>query len=301
MAGVVALAARLVDASARPDRDPYADIAWPATRDAQAWYFSPELVSLHGTAAWDALDAGARRELAFREAVNFCSLNVHGETRLIAGLDAIAAARHDDAVAAYLHCFRAEEAKHRDAFVRFCTHFAGAVYPDRSVALAPAWDGEDAELLFFARVLVFEEFVDQYNAVMARDARLAPVARQLNRAHHLEESRHLAFGRAWLAQLAAEGHARWRADEAKAIALDLADFRRALWRDLFCVQAWRDAGLADAGATNTDVRDAGAIDLYALRLAVLADPLVQAREQAAFAGVARFLRGLGLCIDGVAA
>jgi len=289
MSDVHALAARLVDASARPDRDPYIGIEWPSARDAQAWYFSPELVSLHGMPAWDTLDEAKRRDLAFFEAVNFASLNVHGETRLIAGLEAsVAAQPRDDAIAAYLTCFRDEEAKHREAFVRFCTQYAGAVYPDRSLALAPAWDGEDAQLLFFARVLVFEEFVDQYNTAMARDARLAPVARQLNRAHHLEESRHLAFGRAWLAQGAAAGHARWRAGEARAIALDLADFRRALWRDLFCVQAWRDARLSHA-------------DLYALRLAALAEPVVLAREQALFAGVERFLRGLGLSVDGAAA
>jgi hypothetical protein len=279
MPDLAALAERLTAASDRVGRDPYASIAWPAARDAQAWYFSPELVSLHGTPAWAALGEDARRALAFFEAVNFCSLNVHGESRLIAGLEASAAGRGDDAVADYLQCFRAEEAKHRAAFTRFCVDYAGAVYPDRSIALAPAWDGDDAELVFFARVLVFEEFVDGYNATMARDPRLAPVARQLNQAHHLEEARHLAFGRAWLAQRVAAGHARWQAGEAAEIARHLAEFRQALWRDLFNVQAWRDAGLAD---------------VYALRLAVLADPRVQAREQAAFERVVRFLHGLGL-------
>jgi hypothetical protein len=286
MPGIAALAQRLAEASARPGRDPYDDIAWPPARDAQAWYFSPELVSLHGTAAWDALDEAARRNLAFYEAVNFFSLNVHGETRLLAGLEGSAAARGDDAVAGYLRCFHAEEAKHRDGFARFCNAYAGGVYPDRSIALAPAWAGEDAELVFFARVLVFEEFVDNYNARMARDQRLAPVAMQINRAHHLEESRHLAFGRAWLARLVAEGHARWRAGAADAIALDLADFRDALWRDLFSLQAWRDAGLGDA---------------YALRLAALADPRVRARERAMFERVDGFLRELGLPIAGTRA
>lgn len=279
MAGVADLAARLDAASARPGRDPYAALAWPAARDPQAWYFSPELVSLQGTPAWDALDEAARRDLAFCEAVNFFSLNVHGETRLIAGLDARADARGGDAVAAYLRRFRAEEAKHRDAFSRFCRDYAGAVYPDRSIALAPGWDGDDAELVFFARVLVFEELVDAYNAVMGRDRRLAPIARQLNQAHHLEEARHLAFGRAWLTRLVAAARARWQGGEAAAIAAHLADFRQALWRDLFCVQAWRDAGLAEA---------------YALRLATLAAPAVQARERAAFARVDALLRTLGL-------
>jgi hypothetical protein len=286
MADVHALAERLRASSARPGRDPYAAIDWPPARDAQAWYFSPELVSLHGTPAWDALDEAARRRLAFFEAVNFFSLNVHGETRLIAGLADCDAARGGDAVAGYLQCFRAEEAKHRAAFARFCTDYADGVYPDRSIALAPAWAGEDAELVFFARVLVFEEVVDRYNAVMGRDSRLAPVARQLNQAHHVEEARHLAFGRAWLAQRLAAGRARWRDGEAMEIAGHLADFRQALWRDLFSVQAWRDAGLADA---------------YALRQAVLADPAVRVRERALADRVDDVLRAAGLPPDGVAA
>jgi hypothetical protein len=284
MAAMQALAHRLAEASSRPGRDPYAAIAWPAARDAGAWYFSPELVSLYGTPAWEALDDDARRSLAFFEAVNFFSLNVHGETRLIAGLGASPAARGDAPVARYLRCFRAEEARHRDAFARFCSDYAGGVYPDRSIALPPAWADEDAELVFFARVLVFEEFVDGYNATMGRDARLAPVARQINRAHHLEESRHLAFGRAWLARLVEAGRSRWQAGEAGAIAADLGDFHRALWLDLFSVRAWNDAGLADT---------------YALRLAALADPAVRARERAQCARLDHGLRALGLGLGGV--
>jgi hypothetical protein len=286
MADVAALAARLARVSSRPGRDPYAGIDWPSARDDDAWYFSPELVSLHGTPAWDALDEPARRRLAFFEAVNFFSLNVHGEQRLIAGLDALTAGSAGGAITGYLRVFRAEEAKHQASFAQFCDRYAGGVYEDRAIALPNGWTGADAELVFFARVLVFEELVDRYNAAMARDRRLAPIAARINRAHHLEEARHLAFGRAWLAQLVASARARWDTSRDAAVRDHLRGFRTALWRDLFNPHAYADAGLADA---------------HALRRAALADPQVAARERSLFRHVDRFFAGIGLAIDGVPA
>ena len=286
MAGVVALAAHLTRVSSRTERDPYAGIDWPAAPDDGAWYFTPELVSLHGTSAWAGLDDAARRRLAFHEAVAFFSLNVHGEQRLIAGLDALTAGGGSDAVTEYLRVFRAEEAKHQAAFRQFCERYAGGVRDDRGVALPAEWTGADAELVFFARVLVFEELVDRCNAVMARDRRLAPIAVHLNRAHHLEEARHLAFGRAHLAQLVAAARTRLDAARQAAVVAHLRDFRAALWRDLFDPHAYADAGLADA---------------YALRRAALAHPDVAARGRWLFRRVDRWFAGLGWRIDGVPA
>lgn len=286
MDDVSVLAAHLTEVSARTDRDPYAGIEWPPERDDAAWYFSPELVSLHGTPAWDRLDGQARRQLAFFEAVNFFSLNVHGERRLIAGLDALTSDGEANAVTAYLRVFRAEEAKHKASFEHFCERYAGGAYEDRSIELPSEWAGADAGLLFFARVLVFEELVDRYNAMMARDRRLAAIAVRINRAHHLEEARHLAFGRAWLAELVAAAQVRCDSERRAAVVDHLRDFRAALWRDMFNPQAYRDAGLSD---------------VHALRRGALEHPQVLARKEALFRRVDRYFATLGLPIDGIPA
>ena len=52
-----------------------ADFDWPEELDKDAWYFTPELISIFGTDTWHAMDEPARKRLSFFEAVNFFSLN----------------------------------------------------------------------------------------------------------------------------------------------------------------------------------------------------------------------------------
>ena len=39
-------------------------VEWPERVDPDAWYFTPELVSLYGSDTWDALDERTRKRLA---------------------------------------------------------------------------------------------------------------------------------------------------------------------------------------------------------------------------------------------
>ena len=73
---------KLSRASSRNFLDP-AQLEWPASVDTSAWNFTPELISLYDTPAWHQLDDSARKRLSFYEAVNFFSLNIHGEKYLI--------------------------------------------------------------------------------------------------------------------------------------------------------------------------------------------------------------------------
>ena len=84
MKTLAALSAQLCEASERKYVNPYTYLEWPAELSRERWYTSPELVSLHGTEVWTALDDSARMRLSFFEAVNFYSLNIHGEKSLIA-------------------------------------------------------------------------------------------------------------------------------------------------------------------------------------------------------------------------
>ena len=239
---------RLVDSSRRTFQNPYETRAWPATIDPERdWFFTPELSSLYGTGHWDRLDEAGRRRVAFHEALNFFSLNIHGERELMRGL-ALRLYRPDlAAVAPYLHHFIDEENKHSYYFGGFCQRY-GHLYPSRQLATeveGGAGADPDADLRFFAKVLVFEEIVDRINLVQARDERLHPLARFINRNHHAEEVRHLAFGRR-LVEVLWEAHAPAWSDH------QLADLRRYLgqfyvmtWREHYNPDAYRDAGLDD--------------------------------------------------------
>ena len=177
-------------------RRPMAPVAeWPAKVDHQQWFFSPELISLEGTPEYDALDEAARQRLSFFEAVNFFSLNVHGERSLVEGIAGRLYRPGNEVISRYLHHFLEEENNHMTWFGGFCQRFAGKVYPTKKLVLAREYETGAADFLFFARAVVFEEIVDVYNRRMARDDRLNPLVREINAMHHAEEKRHLAFGR----------------------------------------------------------------------------------------------------------
>ena len=76
--------------------------------------------------------------------------------------------------------------------------------------------------------MVVEELGDYYNVAIENDERVEPLVRELNRVHHIDEARHLAFGRAYLAELFERTRAKWSAET-------LAAFRAWLVEYLKCV------------------------------------------------------------------
>ncbi|ROT26084.1 diiron oxygenase [Micromonospora sp. HM5-17] len=224
--------ARLSHLSRRSYQNPYTALSeWPETvRPDEEWFSSPEYVSLYGTRMWDELDEPARRRLAFQEAANFYSLNIHGEKSLMRGLAARLYRPDLLGVADYLHHFLDEENKHSIYFGQFCRKYA-RIYRSRQIAGTETRPQHVEDLLFFAKTLIFEEIVDYYNRVQARDGRLHPVARFINHNHHYEEARHLVFGRRLLAVL-------WEVCTAELTAEQVDDVRDYLSQ--FFVMTWRE-------------------------------------------------------------
>lgn len=247
---------------------PSAGCDWPRRIGADEWCMSPELVSLHGTESFEALDQAQRRRLAAAEAVNFFSLNIHGERALVAGIAQRLYRTGSDSHERYLHHFLAEENRHMALFAQYCLRYAGRIYSDRKVALANAYSQAEDEFLFFARVLVFEEIVDRYNQAMAQDGRLAPVVRRINRLHHRDEARHLAFGRRLVVELFERHAPAWSAGELAHARAELAAYFRLCWSEYYNPDAYRDAGLAEP---------------YSLRTRALSHP-ARRRHHAEFSG-----------------
>jgi hypothetical protein len=256
--GTPALAERLSDLSARDVRDDFAAIDWPDRVDPSAsWFQSPELVTLYDTPLWDALGDGARMRLSFYEAVHFYSLNIHGEAALMAG---IAARMYTDRfrhVARYLHHFLGEENEHSKLFGTFCLRYAGRIYPDRNPLLPDADDDQGrVDLRFIGRVVVFEEVADEFNRIMARDARLHPIARAINACHHRQESRHLAFGRRLLADLWRTHAAERTVAERRALGGYLFRYLDATLRGYYEPHVYQDAGVIAAAGPRFEYLDA---------------------------------------------
>lgn len=241
---VAAVARRLSEVSQHSYQNPYTALDWPETVDPGVdWFSSPELLSLAGTPEWDALSEADRKRLAFYEAVNFYSLNIHGEKSLMAGLAERLYRKEMIQVADYLHHFLDEENKHSIFFGGFCTRYA-RVYRSRQFSVNEEEVPRDVgDFLFFAKTMIFEEIVDHYNWIQARDERLHPVARYINRNHHVEEARHLIFGRQLVTEL-------WRTKDWDTQTVEdvrgyLAAFITSSWREYYNPDVYADAGLAD--------------------------------------------------------
>jgi hypothetical protein len=250
IASLTDTAARLSHLSQRSYQNPYAVLDWPRTVDPEEqWFSSPELLSLYGTPLWQSLDESTRRWLAFHEAANFYSLNIHGEKSLMQGLAARLYRKDLAEVADYLHHFLDEENKHSIFFGGFCTRYA-RVYRTRQLALPQTQpqprDVED--FLFFARTMIFEEIADRYNWIQGRDIRLHPVARFINNNHHFEESRHLIFGRQLVAALWDACAPDWDDTVVSDVRGDLEQFFVASWREYYNPDVYADVGLDDPWA-----------------------------------------------------
>ena len=225
--------------------NPYDYLQWPERVDPEQWYFSPELISLHGTEACERLSEPQRKRLSFHEAVNFFSLNIHGEKSLVEGLAQRVYRRSNDVITPYLHHFLDEENKHMVYFGGFCMRYGGKVYPDRKMVLPREFAPGEEDFLFFAKVMIFEEIVDVYNVRMSTDERLAPIARQINLIHHREEMRHLVFGREMVKRLFDHHAPEWTAETLRGVREYLAGYLTATWKEYYNPDVYKDAGLED--------------------------------------------------------
>ena len=259
------LAERLSRASVKKFWNVYAAIGWPETVDPAAeWFMSPELVSIHGTEAWERLDEPARRRLSFFELVNFFSLTLHGERPLVQGLCNQMYSRQNAPITDYIHHFLDEENKHMVMFAEFCNRYAGKVYPQKKLALAKSYANGEEDVTFFIKALVVEELGDYYNVVMLRDERIAAIARDVNRIHHEDEARHIVFGRRLLRELWDRFAPGWPPETLDGLRKWLPEYLRSSWSDFYNPSMYRDAGLPDG---------------YAVRQAALASPVCRASRE----------------------
>jgi P-aminobenzoate N-oxygenase AurF len=241
------LAVRLTKASRKKFWDVYNSITWPDQLVEGAWMMPPELISIHGTSAWDALDESQRKALSKFELGNFFSLVLQGERPLVAGLsDRLYSRSNNKNITEYLHHFLDEENKHMVMFGEFCHRYIGKVYPEKKISLPREYAKGEEEVAFFCKVMVVEELGDYYNLVIEKDERCDPLVREINRMHHVDEARHLAFGRLYLAELFQQHSAKWTPEQLAGFRQWLVDYLRASWGDYYNPTMYRDAGLADS-------------------------------------------------------
>lgn len=228
--------------------NPYTMFDWPASIDPDLPWMSESLTTLAGTPMWDELTREQQIALTRYEAINFFSLNIHGIRELMSEVVMRIHERTYADVSEFLHHFIGEENEHMWFFAQFCLRYGGKLYPPQPTLKADSVDHLSPvarELIVFARILIFEEIVDHYNAYMATDQSLPHIAREINRVHHQDESRHVAFGRMIFTNLL-DQVARRDPAEVRAVAEYLENYLQYSIGTLYNPAAYRDAGIPDA-------------------------------------------------------
>ncbi|AXG77948.1 diiron oxygenase [Streptomyces paludis] len=228
--------------------NPYTIFEWPEVIEPGKPWMSENLTTLAGTPMWDELSREQQFALTKYEAINFFSLNIHGIRELMSEVVMRIHERAYAGVSEFLHHFIGEENEHMWFFARFCLRYGGKLYPaqpalraDSVAHLSPV----AREAIIFARILIFEEIVDYFNAYMATDQSLPHIAREINRVHHQDESRHVAFGRMVFVDLLGQVAKRDPA-EVPAVAEYLENYLQYSIGTLYNPAAYRDAGIPDA-------------------------------------------------------
>ncbi len=261
----------------------YTDIDWPAALSGERYCMAPELMSVYGTELWDELSEPERLKLSLYECANFFSLTLQGERPLVAGLsDRLYSKRMAPSSTEYLHHFLDEENKHMVMFGMFLNKYVGKVYPEKKIALERKYAKGEEEVMFFCKALVVEEVGDYFNVKMMSDQRIEPIVRELNEIHHRDESRHIAFGRLHLGEIAEHWLGTWDEEVTTRVRTWLAQYLKASWADFYNPSMYRDAGIPDA---------------FKVRTAVLAHPATEAFRQTATAKLVRLFMDCGLLTE----
>lgn len=235
-----------VDRLCALSQDTHGSIDWPSDLERDAWFMSPELISIFGTETFCALSEQQQKHLSFYECMNFFSLNINGERELIEGIASRLHRNRTKLISPYLHHFLGEENKHMEYFGRFCMQYGGQVYPDRKVRFPREYAEGEEDFLFFTKVMIFEEIADAYNVRMSVDKRVHPLARSINAMHHHDEARHLVFGRTMVAHLFAEYSPKWSEEVKDGIRSYLRAYIQSTWKEYHNPQIYQDAGLEDS-------------------------------------------------------
>ena len=259
----------------------YQRFDWPARLPDELPWMSEDLLTIAGTAFASEWPDEVKRRLGRCESLNFYSLNIHGERELIGEVIKRIHTQEWSGASEFFHHFIEEENAHIWFFAKFCLDYGGKIYPDRRLSMAKQVASKEIEqFVVLAKILIFEELVDYFNRRMAEDQTLPALVRELNRVHHLEESRHIACSRELVA--AAFAVARAGADEPALRALEsyLRGYMKVCLEGLYNPTVYADAAIP--------------ISPYELRRALLRDPARSARHADIMRRTQIFMTRLGV-------
>lgn len=270
---------RLTTKSINDYYNPYQLFEWPESLPDEMWWMSPELTTTYGTEISERLTEKQRYALSRFESINFYSLNVHGIRELLIEVTKRIHTSGFETPSEFFHHFIGEENEHMWFFAEFCLRYGGKIYRQPAGAGVEIPRSNVESLLVFARILIFEELVDHFNSKMATDDRLHDTIRAINRIHHQDESRHIAFGRELVSALFDDVRRTSTPEELRDISEYLKRYLTYSFESLYNPHVYRDAGIENP---------------LQARRELLESPRRAEFEQTVFRKITKFLEKAGL-------
>ncbi|MCC5611402.1 diiron oxygenase [Nostoc sp. CHAB 5834] len=262
--------------------NPFKEIVWPDSIESHKLWMSSSLMSINGTRFEQELSEEQLIEVSKWEFINFCSLNVTGIRELLIEMTSRLHTPGFEVLSEYLHYLIAEENEHMWYFSKFCLQYAGKIYPDRALAVASFPEADIASFMVFVRVLIFEEIVDFYNRKMGQDKTLPKFIQEINWLHHLDEGRHIKYGRQYVNLAYQELLNKYPKQRILEIESAIKGFMQLSVQKLYRREIFVDAGLNEPGK---------------MRKELLAHPFRQQFNKKLIASTAKFLTQVGLFSD----
>ncbi|MEU6979083.1 diiron oxygenase [Streptomyces sp. NPDC046371] len=273
---------RLSERSVEDYYNPYQTFQWPETLEENCYWMTPELLTVYGTEHFDTLGEETLQRLSKWESINFYSLNVHGIRELLIEVVGRIHMPGFEVPSDFFHHFIGEENEHMWFFSEFCRRYGNKIYGSTAMRADAAWEPEVENFLVFTRILFFEELVDHYNSRMAKDASLCHTIREVNRIHHQDESRHIAFGRELVSLLFQRMCQAVSAERVREVEAYLKRYVVYSTNSLYNPHVYRDAGIPDP---------------LALRNALVADERRRPHERKAIRKPLSFFLKTGIFTD----
>jgi hypothetical protein len=235
---------RLIDLSRDKSYDAYTRFEWPETLKVEGLWCNEDLLTSYGTPYHKELSDEQLYNLSKWEAINFYSLNVHGIKTVLEFVCRCIYEPRYSSISEYMHFFMAEENAHMWFFAKFCKQYGGKIYFSPNINISPESEGLEQDLYMFASTLIFEEFVDYYNHRVGKNESVPKIVREINYQHHIDESRHVSFGREVVKELFEEIKEKSTSDEQmQRISRTFKGLIGHFITLMYCRDAYEDAGV----------------------------------------------------------
>jgi len=251
------MARKLINGSEKKKYDPFNRVNYQETLSGDRWQFPEEFLSLYNSPIYGDLSDEQKWRLSLLEAVNFFSVNIHGEQALVSAMEPRLyrdkRAGEDPISSQYMQRFIHEENSHTYMLAEYCLRYNGSVFPDRSYAVEnPHFSPEVDDILYWGRIYTLESYLGFINQTAFNDPELDTTAHQVHKYHFIDEVRHKAWDKVMIEENLRRAKLKNLSSELQAVKKLLATYQEYIYQSSCNPAVYRALGLENGLQLRTE-------------------------------------------------